>query len=149
MILVDGDFKAIFTAVTAAGGIQLNAVPVERAARHEDQFFHARRQARQRIDRLGPLEGQQGPIRHQLDTAALADPVLDVGDVGGFAGAVDDDKQIVTRVDEHQVIHDAAFVVEQQAITLFADPQADYVHRHQGFKSSGGIGAYQPQLAHV
>ena len=72
-----------------------------------------------------------------------------MGDVCGFAGAVDDDKQIVARVDEHQVIHDAAFVVEQQAITLFADPQADYVHRHQGFKSSGGIGAYQPQLAHV
>jgi hypothetical protein len=72
-----------------------------------------------------------------------------VGDVGHLAGAVDDQEQMVAPVDEHQVVEDAALVVQQQAVALLVHAQADHVHRHQRFERGGGVGADQLQLAHV
>ena len=73
-----------------------------------------------------------------------------MGHIGHLAGAVDDDKKrIVALVEEHQVVQNAAFVVQQQAVTLFARGQADHVHRHQRLEGGGRVGPHQPQLAHV
>jgi hypothetical protein len=82
--------------------------------------------------------------------AALADARLDVGDVAHLAGAVDDDEQLVLRhAEEHQVVDDAALVVEQQAVALLAHGQVDHVHGHQALEGGSSIGADQAQLAHV
>jgi hypothetical protein len=108
-----------------------------------------RGQARQGGHGLRALQGQQGLLGQGDDLAALADAGLDVGDVGHLAGAVDDDEQVLAAVDEHQVVEDAALVIEQQAVALLVQAQADHVDRHQGFEGGGGVGADQAQLAHV
>ena len=55
----------------------------------------------------------------------------------------------VGAVDKHQVIDDAACLVEQQPVALAAACQADHINRQQGFQRSGCIGPNQAQLAHV
>ena len=50
----------------------------------------------------------------------LANFGLDVRDVAHLAGAVHNDKNIGAAVDEHEVIDDAAIIIEQQAVALFA-----------------------------
>jgi hypothetical protein len=49
----------------------------------------------------------------RLHCAALADPCLDVRDVAFFARAVDDDEDVTFAAHEHQVVDDAAGLVEQ------------------------------------
>jgi hypothetical protein len=79
------------------------------------------------------LQRQQRHLGHGDDLAARADFGLDVGDVAHLAGAVDDDEEVVgvVAVDEHQVVDDAARVIEQQAVALLAGGQVDHVDRHQ------------------
>ena len=83
----------------------------------------------------------------------MADFGLDVRDVSGLAGAVDDDEDVaavgMVTVEEHQVVDDAAIIVQQQAVALPARRQADHVDRHQAFKGGRRIRPDQPQLAHV
>ena len=118
-------------------------------AAHEDQVFDAGRQARQRSHRLRPLQGQQGLLGQGLHRAARTYAGLDVGDVRHLAGAVDDDEDVVLALKEHQVVEDAAFVVQQQAVALLAHRQVDHVDRHQALECGGGVTAGQAQLAHV
>jgi hypothetical protein len=58
-------------------------------------------------------------------------------------------KRSCAPVDEHQVIDDAAFVIEQQAVALLAGLQADHVHGNQGLERGCGVSTHQAQLAHV
>ena len=103
----------------------------------------------QSVHRHGALEGEQGAVELRFHRAALADVLLDVGQVAVFTRTVDDHKDVFAAVDEHQVVDDAARLVEQQAIALFVHAQADHVHRHERLKRGGGTGADQAQLAHV
>ena len=99
------------------------------------------------------LQRQQRHLGHRDDFAAAADFVLDMRDVAHLARAIDDDEDIAAArhiaVEEHQIVNDAAFVIEQQAVALLAGCQVDHIDRHQGFKRGGGVRADQPQLAHV
>jgi hypothetical protein len=96
------------------------------------------------------LQREQGLVGQRSHLAALADARLDVGDVAGLAGAVDDHEQrVVALVEEHQVVDDAALVVQQQPVALLAHGQVDHVHGHQRLERCGGIGADQVELAHV
>ncbi|CKS66750.1 Uncharacterised protein [Mycobacterium tuberculosis] len=52
-------------------------------------------------------------------------------------------------VEEHQVVKDAAFVVQQQAVALLAGGQVDHVDGHQGFEGGRGVGADEAKLAHL
>ena len=103
------------------------------------------------VDGLRPLQRQQGMVGHRhAPRSAAPMRCLDVRDVGHLAGAVDDHEQrVVALVEEHQVVEDAALVVQQQAVALLARRQADHVDRHQRLEGGGGVGADQAQLAHV
>ena len=138
----DGDFETVFTGVAAARQEYIDrlfsGLHRETAAAHEHQLFDARRQTLQGGDGLRPLQCQQRLLGAGDDLAACADFILDMGDVTRLAGAVDDDEQVapmkVVAVEKHQVIDDAAFVIEQQAVALLADGQVDHVNRNQGFE---------------
>jgi hypothetical protein len=127
----------------------------EAPAGHEHQLFDPGRQALQRGDGLRALQRQQRHLGHGDDFAARADFGLDVRDVAHLAGAVDDHEQpgdarvAAAAVEEHQVVDDAAFVIEQQAVALLAGGQVDHVDRHQRLERGRRVGAYQAQLAHV
>ena len=122
----------------------------EIATGHEYQPFHAGSQAGQGGHGLGALQCQQCMVGHRDDLASAANLGLDVGNIADLAGAVDDHKNLVVAlVEEHQVIDDAALVIEQQAVALFAHGQIDHVHRDQRLKRRCGVRTNQTQLAHV
>ena len=63
---------------------------------------------------LRPLQRQQ-PALERLDLAGGAEPGLEVREVVGLAGGVDDEEQVVAAVRDHQVVEDAAGVVGEEA----------------------------------
>jgi hypothetical protein len=148
-----GDFKTVFAGVAAARHIQVSAVHIKSSAGHEHQFFDTRQQALQSGHGLWALQGQQGAVKLRRDGAAAANALLDVGQIAVFAGTVDDHKNIATvghiAVHEHQVVDDAALVIEQQAVALFVHAQAHHVHRHQALEGGCRVWPAQAQLAHV
>ena len=75
-----------------------------------------------------------------------------MGNVGGLAGGVDDDEQMIAAIGKHQVVEDPARVIGQQAIALAALLQAQHGGRRQALEGQGqrlGIGAAQDHLTHV
>ena len=95
------------------------------------------------------MQGQQRLIGQRDDFAAPADARAQVLDVGFLAGAVDDQQQVVLAVGEHEVVENAALLIEQQAVALAVGREALHVHRYQRLQRVSGCGAAQQQLAHV
>jgi len=146
---VHRNLEAIFTGVTTAGDEQRSALPFKRLARHKNQFFNTRYQLRQSIARLWALQRQQGLLGQGNDLATRANVLLNVRDVSRFARTIDHHKNIVTAVDKHQVVQDAALLVQQQTVALFAHRQTHHIDRHEALKRCSCIGPDQTQLAHV
>ena len=88
------------------------------AAGHEDELLDAWIQARQGIDGLRALQRQQGLVRQGLHGAALADVLLQVGDVLCLAGGIDHHEQVIGAARDHQVVEDAALLVGEQGVAL-------------------------------
>jgi|GEM_PF-6905431 len=72
-----------------------------------------------------------------------------------LASGVDDEEQAVVAVEgpgHHQVVDDAALVVEKLAVALLAGDEAEDVRRYQCLKRAGDAGmvrADEGELAHV
>jgi len=98
---------------------------------------------------LRALQRQQAPVELGLDFTALADAGLYVRQVFMLAGAVDDHEQVVLAAHEHQVVQNAARIIEQQAVALAVFAQAQHVHGQQRFQRRAGTRAAQADLAHV
>ncbi len=144
------NLEAVFAGVTTARDEQRRALPGEVATGHEHQLAYPWQQARQRRHGQRPLQSQQRVVGHGQHLAALADARLDVRNVAHPASPIDHHKNFINATaEEHQVVDDAARVVEQQTVALLARWQVDHVNRHQGFKRGCSIGADQAQLAHV
>jgi len=124
-------------------------LPACRHASHEHELFDAGQQAGQRSHGLWALQCQKRPIKLRLDGAAGADAALDVCQIAVLAGPVDDDEDVFAPVHEHQVVDDAALVIEQQTVALLVQAQAHHIHRHQALEGDGGVRAGQSQLTHV
>jgi hypothetical protein len=80
-----------------------------------------------------------------------------MGVVHLFARGIDDQEQppvvfFVDRARHHQVVDDAARIVQQLGVALLARLQVQDVGRHQGFERGGGCGVVGPDqegLPHV
>ena len=149
----NGNLEPVFTRVATAGHKAVAARHREAATTHEHQLVRAGRKTLQGGDGLGSLQGQQRHLGHGNHLAARVDFLLDVGDIARLAGAIDDDEQVAAvrniTVEEHQVIDDAARIVQQEAVALPAGGQVHHIDRNQGFKCRGCIRPHQAQLAHV
>ncbi|EKD60789.1 MAG: hypothetical protein ACD_54C00550G0001 [uncultured bacterium] len=60
-----------------------------------------------------------------------------MGNIGGFAGGIDDDKDMIAAIGEHQIIQNTAGFIGEHAVTLAALRHAQHIHRHQRFKRQG------------
>ncbi len=65
-------------------------MPVERARGHEDEIADARHQPRERIDRLGPLQREQGLVLEMIDRNAIGQEFEQMRDIVDLGRAVDD-----------------------------------------------------------
>ena len=124
-------------------------MPGESAASHEYQLFYAWHQTLQCINGFRALQREQAAVGHVDDFAAVANALLHVGQVVGFACAIDDEKQMVATIDEHQVIQNCAFVAQKQAVALFVYFKAKHINRHDGLKRGSSVCADEFDLAHV
>ncbi|PAV92710.1 hypothetical protein WR25_13303 [Diploscapter pachys] len=139
------------------------AVPFERTRRHEHEALDTRHQPRDRFDRLRPLHREQRLLVHQVQRHIVGQHVEQIGEIVIFGRAVDDD--IIARLAErmravcrqrrhHQIVEDAALVVQQQRIADLGRRQAGDVarqHRFQRLRDRRRIQAVpgQRHLPHV
>ena len=105
----------------------------------------------------GPCRAMQRALRRGQQDHAGRQALGDVGVVHLLARGVDDHEQpavflVRGRARHHQVVDDAAGIVEQLGVALLARLQVQDIGRHQGFESGGGggvIGSDQEGLPHV
>ena len=146
LCVVHRDLKTVFAGVAAAGqknGDGLRAgVHHKVAAGHEYQLFHAGCQTRQGCHGLWALQCEQRHLRHGDDFAARADRRLDVRNIGHLAGTIHHYKNVGFALHKHQVVHDAAIRIKQQAVALFAHRQVNHIHRHQALEGGCCVGPY-------
>ena len=75
---------------------------------------------------------------------------LDVRQIGHFASAIDDQENLlVAAVEVHEIVDDAARVVQQQTVALFADFQAQHIGGNQALERRSSVGPDQIDLPHV
>ncbi|MOA35649.1 hypothetical protein D3C78_1571160 [compost metagenome] len=77
-----------------------------------------------------------------------------MGDIGVFAGCVDDDEKMIAAIGDHQVVQNAAVFIGEETVTLTTFLEAENVDRHQLFERKCGIGIVaglrlHDHLAHV
>ena len=118
MGLVNRNLKTIFTRIAAAGKENGDAVATiidnKIAAGHKHQFLHVRAQTRQRRNRLRALQCQERLFWQWNYRATAADFCLDVGYITHLARAIDDDENLIRALfEEHQIVDDATFIVQQ------------------------------------
>jgi hypothetical protein len=103
--------------------------------------------------RARALQRKKGAIE-RLDPASLAKGRLQMREIGGLAGSVDHEQQVVAAVGGHQVVEDAARFVGEKGVALPALGKAEDVHGDQPLKGEGRVvdparAGAQDDLAHV
>ena len=95
------------------------------------------------------LQRKQRQIWQGDNFAAIPNTRLYVCNVGHFARTIDDYKNIVAAVHKHQVVQDAALVIQKKSVALFAHWQANDIDGHQTLEGSRSIRTHQSQLPHM
>ena len=121
---------------------RLGAAPVERRVVHEAEVGGAGDEAGHHRDGLGALQGEQGAVVGAVERGLAAGGGGDEGEVVVLGAGVDDDVERagpggVDRAADHQVVDDAAVLVEQQRVAELAGLQARRCRR----ETSGSISA--------
>ena len=151
--LRDGYFKTIFPGIAAAcqecRHQPAAAAQVKMRTRHENQAFHPRCQPRQGACRLWPLQRKKCLFGQCNNAAPCTNTRVQMRQIVGLARAIDNGEYAVLAFDEHQVIDDAALVIEQQSVALSADGQVQHVHGNQALQRGLRLWAGEQQLAHV
>ena len=70
-------------------------------------------------------------------------------DVLRFARGVHHDVQVASRVENHQIIEDAACVVGEERVTLLTGRNANHVNGNERFERRSRVSAMQFHLPHV
>jgi hypothetical protein len=95
------------------------------------------------------LQRQQRPVLQRLDRDPIADPVAQMRDIGRFAGRVDDQEQPVREARRHQIVQNAARLVEEERVAQPHRAEPGNVAGHQRFERRRRRGPAEPQLPHM
>ena len=100
-------------------------------------------------DRGRPLQGEQRPIGQLGDAHLGLEPGAQMGEIGVAAAGIDDQEQMIAGLADDQIVEDAAARVGELGVARPAGGQAHDVGRHQPLQRRRGLGAVEPDLAHV
>jgi len=92
ILLRHGNLVAVLARIARAADETGNAGDVHRLRRHEDHLGGGRRETRENLDRLRPLQRDQRPVRNRLQRNAGRQVRRDMREVRFLAGRVDDDE---------------------------------------------------------
>lgn len=95
------------------------------------------------------MQRQQGPICEMVDPDVIGQMFPQMGDIVPFHRAIDDQKQAHGRPRDHQIIQNAACVLQQQGITLPPLGQRCEIRRGQRLQRRIGTIPGDHQLAHM
>ena len=133
--------------------------PVEarRARRHEGHLGRALAMAGEHLGRLRPLEGDERAMIGAHQAHALRQARRDVGEILVLARRVDDQHQdavlgLVGRARHHQIVENAALLVEELGVALAAGGEVQDIGRHEGFERLRGrrmVRPHEESLAHM
>jgi len=104
----------------------------------------------QHLRGLRPLQGHQRPVLQAIDSHLAGQLVVDDLEVVLLAGAIDHHEQaVIVGAAGHQVVDDAALLVQKDRIALLAGLQADKVAGRHLFEGRQGRNPPQAGLAHM
>jgi predicted pyridoxine 5'-phosphate oxidase superfamily flavin-nucleotide-binding protein len=98
----------------------------------------------------GALQGEQGAVFEVGEGADVGEGSGDVWQIDGAAGGIDyQEEALVAEIGDHEVVDDAASLVEQEGVALAAGLDADDVAGDKALEHGGGSGPGEHGLAHV
>ena len=127
------NLEAVLAGIAGARDEAVEPHHLARAGIHEAHLRDVSSEPGQHLDRLRPLQGEQGAIRQNLDDAVAGQFLAQQRLVFGLAGGVDHQEQVVAKVCHHQVVENAAGRIGELGITLAALRNRDDILRHQPF----------------
>ena len=123
--------------------------PQETAGLHEGERPDTGDDTRECIDGPGALKRQQGTVFHVVERDFVGQEFAQMPDVIPFHSPVDDNIDAHRRLRDHQVIKNAARIVQEQGIAHLSLAQAFDVCGNQGFQRFFRAVTGQHQLPHV
>ena len=150
-----GNLIAVLAGIAGARDPDLRPVPVKDRHIHEFHRRHFGDQCRQHPHGLRPLQRQKRAIRHRLDGHARQP--LQQRDILIGAGGIDDQKQVIAAIGDHQIVQNPARIIGEQPVTLPPFRQTCDIRRHRGFQhqsrilglARGRAQDHLPHMAHV
>ncbi len=133
------------------------AVEARLARRHEGHLGDALAMAGQHLGGLRPLQGDERAVVGAHEADALRQTGGDMGEVLILAGRIDDQHQdavlrLLGRARHHQIVENAALLVEELRVALAPGSEVQDIGRHEGFERLGGrrmVAAHEEGLAHM
>ncbi len=145
-----GDLVAVLAGVARARDDSVDPKGLESGRLHEGKLCRVRRMGRQHLGGLRSLQGQQRPVFQAVDSHLASQLGVDDLEVVFLAGAVDHHEQaVVIGPAGHQIVDDAALLVQKDRVTLLAGLQPDEVAGCHLFEGRQGRNAPQASLAHM
>ena len=144
---VHADLEPVLAGVAAAADPGRDAADGGADDAHEGECCGLGAERAEDRGGLRALKGQQRAVRVALDVGEGEVP----GQVQGvrvLAAGVGDDDEVAAVVGHHEVVEDAARLVEQQRVALAAGGEALDVGRHERLEG-GGVAHGDGHLAHV
>ena len=151
------NLEAVLAGVARARDVAVELADLAAGGGHERQARGDIRQLRQHVLRRRPLQRQQRALRRRLQPHIVGQPRGDVGVVHLLARGVHHQHQRAVvlgrgRARHHQVVDDAAVVVQKLGVALLPGLQVDDVGGHQRLQRGRRrlvIGPDEKRLAHV
>ena len=145
----DGNFESVLAGVAGTGDATGDVGDVGAGDGQELELGKIADIAGEDLGGGGALQGEQGEIVKVFDAAGWGQCVLQIGEVGGLCGGVDDEVEAVGFAGDHQVVADAGVVIGEEGVAGAVDGEIMQVGGDEGFDGGDGVGAGDAKLAHV
>jgi len=133
--LGDGNLEPVLSGIAGAGDPEVAESGRQDGHVHEAHRTDGRMGGKHRLGQR-TLQGEKRAVGDGFDLGHGGERIANERDVLRLAGGIDDDKEVVAPVGEHEVVPDAASIVGEQAIALAPGGEAQHVDRHHGFEAA-------------
>lgn len=145
---------AVLAGVARTADVTRDARDIHVARGHKIHLRHRGRKACQHFNGLGSLQRDQRTVFDTVELNACRQVRLNMRKILMLAGGIDDNEQraFARGTRHHEVVADAALVVEQQGVADGSGHEACDVARHEGFERSRHrrvVRSHKKRLAHV
>jgi hypothetical protein len=95
------------------------------------------------------LQRDQRPVVQYIDRDTRGQMRPQMGDVGVLAGRIDDQKQVIPDIGDHQIVQNAARVIREHGVAHAARRETRDIARYQGLECRHPIIAPHTDLPHM